>query len=133
MKELVRPKSRNALMIALIPLVMFAAAFPLGHFFGQTHFRLAAPFSMGGALLLAVFEIKAMTAELNSLGGDRALKWWGSIIPLYNCYWAAALVPAAMRRTKESAGKPEPRSTALYLFVLLYAFASDLNEFAEPA
>lgn len=123
------PTRRNALTTWLFPTVFFLLAPPLGALLGTTAFRFAPNAAILVGLLLTLVAARAMIAELNVAAGSN-LTFWHFVIPIYGLYWAAVLVPQAMAVAKQRANKPAPRSAVVYLFLFLYALASDLNDLA---
>jgi hypothetical protein len=125
-----RPTRRNALAWQLIPYALFAAMLPLGNFLGQTAFRMAPNAAHIAGLLIMASVMIAMTRELASVTGDR-LVWWHFLIPIYGWYWAATKLQPAVAAAKATAGKPAARGAAVYVFLPIWAFASDLNDLAD--
>ncbi len=53
------------------------------------------------------------------------------IIPIYQLLWSFSIVPQEMAKAKQIANVQTPtRGGIVYLLVLPYAFASDLNDIA---
>jgi len=124
-----KPKRRNPLVTWLIPTLLFLLMFPAGNFLGQTSFSFLISIPQSLATLFVLFTTFAMVYELNPLA-ETPLKAWHVIIPFYNLYWMAVLVPRQMAVAKQKAGKGPPRGAVVYLFLFLYAFAADLNDLA---
>ncbi len=122
-----KPTTRNALLTWLLPVLLIAAAPPLGNFLGQTWLRLAPSAAMAGGILLIFFTMQRMAAELNSVTGGK-LVGWHYLIPVYGLYWALAVLPKEMAAAKQKLQRPPPRGAVIYLLVCLYAFAADLND-----
>ncbi len=129
--EPVRPTQRNPLVTWLIPTLCFVAAPPLGNFLGQTAFRLAPSFAMVAGVLITLFTMQRMTAELNSVTGNK-LVGWHYLIPVYGLYWAFSTLRNEVAAAKVKAGKPPAGSGLAYLFLGLYAFSADLNDLTAP-
>ena len=125
-----KPTVRNALMTWLVPMLLFAAAPPLGNFLGQTAFRFAPTAAILAGTLLALAHIRKMVGELNAVTGNPFV-WWHCAIPFYGIYWAAVLLPAEVADAKQKAGKGARRGVVVYLFVPLYALAAELNDIAR--
>lgn len=125
-----KPTKRNALLTWLIPVLTYLLTFPAGNYLGTTSlsFLVSVPGSI--SVIFALGSTMMMIRELNAAAGT-TLKAWHTIIPFYNLYWIAVVVPGAMATAKQKAGKAPPRGAAVYLFLFLYAFAADLNDLAE--
>lgn len=117
-------------MTWLLPTLFIVAAPPLGGFLGETAFRSAPSLAMVAGILLTIFELRKMTLEVSSIT-KTPIAWWPIIVPLYGLYWSAVALPAEVAKAKSAAGKGAPRGAVVYLFLCLYALASDLNDLAE--
>jgi hypothetical protein len=125
-----KPTKRNALLIFLVPVLCFAAAPPLGNFLGQTAFSSAPSIATTMGALWFILHMARMSAEIASVTGEK-IGWWRIIIPIYGWYWQAVVLPAEVAKAKQKMGKPPPRGLAMYLFLPLYALASDVNDLAS--
>ena len=125
-----QPSKRNPWLIQALPLLCFAAMFPLGNYLGTTAFRSAPSFAQLAGMALTVVPMIMMLREVASITG-KLLPWWHFIIPIYGLYWVMVKVRAEVGDAKQKSGKAPARSGLLYLFVPLYSMASDLNDLAE--
>ncbi len=123
------PTRRNALVTWLVPTVFFLLAPPLGNFLGTTAFRLAPNAVILVGFFFMFTATRDMIAELNAAAGS-SLTFWHLFIPVYGLYWAAVLVPKEVGVAKQKVNKGAQRGLVLYLFLFLYALASDLNDLA---
>jgi hypothetical protein len=139
-----RPTIRNALMTFLVPILMMVVA-PMvfgiiGSILGTAleSGAIAAAMSGIGSLVylagLVIYLISGikMIGELRSASGNESIVWWPLIIPLYNIYFMWFMVPGAVAQAKQRFGVQQPaRNIVLYIFVWLFALASDLNDVAR--
>ena len=86
--------------------------------------------ALAGLVWLLVLVIQ-MAGELRTVTRNDAFAWWPMLVPIYGLYWAWILVPQEVAKAKQilGLGKP-PQHIALYIFVLPFALATDLNEMA---
>jgi hypothetical protein len=84
--------------------------------------------SLAGALMFLLSAIR-MVNEVKSVTKNAAFPWWPIFIPVYSIYWMWFLVPAEVAKAKQMAGaQTPPRSIVLYIFLWLFALASDIND-----
>ncbi len=126
------PTKRNALMVFLVPVLSFFAAPPLGALLGTTHFRFAPTAAILFGFGFFFLTAGGMLRELNALNsGGAPLVLWHLLVPFYGQYLAYTVVQPRMAEAKQKAGAPPARSAIAYVFVFLYAWASDLNDLAK--
>jgi hypothetical protein len=127
------PTKRNALMVMILP---YAVIVGCNLVFGILARILdSAIIGMIGSLaalagvgLIFYYAIK-MTNELKAVTQNANLAWWPMLIPGYNVYWMWFTIPAEVARAKQMLGvQTPPRSLVLYIFLWLFAFASDIND-----
>jgi predicted transporter len=139
----VRPRVRNALMTMLVPLLIVVGSIaisiavtviaisaevpaiaPLGGLLAFVGFIVAA--------VLGIMSLIRMTGELNSVTRSDAVQWWMFLIPIYHYYVAWVLVPQEVAKAKQMTQVQAPtRGIVVYIFLFLYALASDLNDIAR--
>jgi hypothetical protein len=138
-----KPRVRNALMTFLVPLLLFVGGMVLvGGGIGvamATESPVIA--TIAGLLAFAVFvfativalvSIFRMLGELNSVTRSNAVPWWLLLIPIYNYYVAWVLVPNEVTKAKQMTQVQAPtRGIVVYIFLWMYALASDLNDIAR--
>lgn len=122
------PTQKSPWLLWLGPLGVMSLVFPLGALLGTTHFRSAPVAALNLGLALAALGIFTLVKEVNHFVGRSALVWWHCLLPLYNLYWAVAVVRTEVGRAKERAGKGVPRGVVAYALALPYALASDGND-----
>ena len=137
-----RPTTRNALMTMLLPFGCVVAGIIVSIIFailaGITGVgaiaKLGGLVAFGADLAGAYFGLVSlikMVSEIKSVTNNASFAWWWVLIPIYQWYWMAILLPAEVANAKRTVGAPEPvRSPVLYFFFALYALASDVNEIA---
>ncbi|MEI7895020.1 MAG: hypothetical protein WCI05_18135, partial [Myxococcales bacterium] len=134
-----RPNARNAVMTLALPLVIIFGGQILGAILGAViPPALALVGSLIGSLIafagsvLALVSLIKMANELKAVTQNPAFAWWPILVPVYGLYWLAIVVPQEMARAKQALGVAQPaRGLVVYLFLSLYAFASDLNDIAR--
>jgi uncharacterized membrane protein len=137
-----RPTQRNPMMTIGLPFGCFLGGIVVDVVFSVlgmvTHVGAIA--ALGGLIALvafvagayfAIISIIKMVTEVKSVTNNQAFAWWPMIIPFYNWYWMALLVPQEVANAKRAVGAQEPvRSPVLYFFLFLFALASDINDIA---
>jgi hypothetical protein len=138
-----RPRMRNALMTMLMPLLIVVASIAVSIVATIIAVAAETPIigSLGGLLALVGFiaggvigllSVIRMLGEVNSVTRSNAVPWWMLLIPIYGYYVAWVLVPAEVTKAKQMAGVQAPtRNIVVYIFLFLYALASDLNDIAR--
>jgi hypothetical protein len=128
------PRRRNALMTFLLPLAVMIGGSILGTILAIVYSPLGyliPIFYLGGAVWLIITMIQ-MANELKSVTRNPSFAWWPMFVPLYQYYWAWILVPQEVTKAKQMMGVQAPtRSIVLYIFLLPFALASDLNDLAR--
>jgi hypothetical protein len=131
-----RPTVRNPLMTFLLPVGIIIFGNILGPILVSVTemgvFALVgSAISLVGAVLWIIAIVK-MTGELKTVTNNPAFAWWPALVPIYQLYWAVIMLPAEMTRAKQMRGVQTPtRGLVVYLFLLLYAYAADLNDIAK--
>lgn len=88
---------------------------------------------IAGAYFAIISTIK-MVNEVKSVTNNQAFAWWPMLVPFYNWYWMALLVPQEVANAKRAVGAQEPvKSPVLYFFLFLWALASDINDIAAKS
>jgi glucan phosphoethanolaminetransferase (alkaline phosphatase superfamily) len=128
------PRRRNALMTFLMPLgVMVVGAILasiLRMIFGPLA-MLGNVIQLAGAAWTIILAI-TMINELKSVTRNDAFAWWPIFVPIYGIYWACVLVPQEVTKAKQILGVQQPaRPLVLYLFLFLFALASDINDLSR--
>jgi hypothetical protein len=128
-----RPTRRNPMMLLLLSTGMFVVG---QIFYGSLGGVLGGLAALGqlaklvGWIMLGLNGMK-MTQELKAFTGDQTLNPIFAWVPCLNIYFFCMLVPAVMARAKQQAGSQVPvRGLVVYLFLPLFAYASDLNDIA---
>ncbi|MEM6790676.1 MAG: hypothetical protein AAF715_24370 [Myxococcota bacterium] len=85
-----------------------------------------------GVALLVVVQLYKMVKELLDFTGSGNFAAWHMFIPIYQYLILWLKVPEEVRLAKQRAGvnPPESKGIVLYVFLFVYALASDLNEIA---
>jgi hypothetical protein len=134
------PTRRNALMTFLMPMICFFGgailATIMGILAGVTGVGalglVGSLFYLVGFLGAAFFGLSAtikMVNEVKSVTKNAAFAWWPVLVPFYNYYWLWLMVPAEVKRAKQMMGvQAPPRGIVVYVFLWLYALASDIND-----
>jgi hypothetical protein len=122
------PRRRNALMTFLMPLVVIVAGIVASAVLATVLPPLA---PLGGVIELvgSVWSLVlaiAMANEIKSVTRNDAFAWWLVLIPIYGLW---IRVPQEVARAKQILGVQQPpRSIVLYIFLPLFALASDVND-----
>ena len=138
-----QPTKRNALMTFLMPVICIFAGAILATIMGI----LAGVTGVGalglvgslfylvglvGSLYFGLIPTIKMINELKSVTKNASFAWWPIIVPFYNYYWLWILVPNEVKRAKQMMGvQAPPRGIVVYIFLWLYALASDINDMAR--
>jgi hypothetical protein len=130
------PTRRNPLVTLLMPfavilggmflsaLVGLALSPGLGWLFGLL-------FVLAGSAWYVLLGVQ-MVGELRSVTRSEELVWWPLVVPFYQLYFLAFVVPAQVVRAKEILGVRSPaQHVLLYVFFWPFALASDLNDMAK--
>jgi hypothetical protein len=137
------PTKRNALMTFLMPMICFFGgailATIMGILAGVTGVGalglVGSLFYLVGFLGAAFFGLSStikMVNELKSVTKNASFAWWPVLVPFYNYYWLWLMVPAEVKRAKQMMGvQAPPRGIVVYVFLWLYALASDINDMAR--
>jgi len=84
--------------------------------------------SLVGAIIGLLSAYK-MVNEVKAVTRNSSFVWWHMLIPIYNYYWLWIVVPAEVKKAKQMLGvQAPPRSIVLYVFLWLFALASDIND-----
>jgi hypothetical protein len=124
-----KPQVRNALMTFLMPTIVMIGGQIVGNILATAVSpSLAIVGSLVGlaGFIMYAMSLMSMTKDLNAVTGG-SLAWWMLLIPIYG---PLVLLPGEMAKAKQMAGKAAPRGAVVYLFLTLYAYASDLNDIA---
>jgi hypothetical protein len=137
------PTKRNALMTFLMPMICVfggvilatimgviagAAGVPALALVGSLLYLIGV---LGGSVIGLLSTIK-MINELKTVTKNAAFAWWPVFIPFYNYYWLWVMVPAEVKKAKQMMGvQAPPRGIVVYVFLWLYALASDINDMAR--
>jgi hypothetical protein len=125
------PQRRNALMTFLLPLAVVAGGIVASTVLGMILRPLALVGSLvelAGCAWMILLTIQ-MVNELKVVTRNDAFAWWPIFVPLYQFYWAVVLLPQEVKKAKQLLGVQQPvRSPVLYLFLMLFALASDIND-----
>ena len=128
-----RPTRRNAIMVLVLPVVIYVASGILAAILGMIEPSLGAIAGLGylvGSVLLFI-NIYKMLTELKAFTNNPDFNWWFILIPCLNYYFMWVKVPEEVSRAKQMAGLGQPaRSIILYILLFPFALASDLNELA---
>ena len=76
----------------------------------------------------------SMLRELQNYTQDNEFVWWWLFIPCLGVYFAWIKVPEQVTKAKEKAGLLQTKPTrgiVVYIFLWMYALASDLNDIAQ--
>ena len=85
-----------------------------------------------GAAFFGLSSTIKMVNELKSVTKNASFAWWPVLVPFYNYYWLWLMVPAEVKRAKQMMGvQAPPRGIVVYVFLWLYALASDINDMAR--
>jgi hypothetical protein len=129
------PTKRNAVMAMVVPFGVIVAGAVLGTILAFIVGFLGSLVSLLGALAggaLFILSIIKMVGELNTVTRNTAFPWWPIIVPIYGIYWEAILLPAEVTKAKQMMGVQTPtRNIVLYILLLPFALASDLNDMAK--
>jgi hypothetical protein len=130
------PKKRNALMTMLLPMAVWFGGIILGVLIAALVSPAIGSLLMMVGLLagsvLALLSAIQMTNEVKAITRNPGFAWWPMFVPIYSMYWMWFLVPQEVAKAKQMAGVTTPvRSVILYIFLWLFAFASDLNDLAR--
>jgi predicted transporter len=134
---------RNALMTMLVPLLIvvgsIAVSIAVAVIAISANMPALAP--LGGLLafvgfvaaaVLGIISVIRMIGELNSVTRSETVQWWMLLIPIYHYYVAWVLVPQEVTKAKQMTQVQAPtRGIVVYIFLFLYALASDLNDIAR--
>jgi hypothetical protein len=138
-----KPRTRNAVMTLLFPLILIFAGAILATVMGFVASAMESGLvaSLGGLFylvgllggsIIGLVSMFRMVGELNGITKSGAVQWWMFFIPFYSYYIAWIVVPQEMQKAKQMAGVQQPaRGIVVYLFFWLYAFAADLNDIAK--
>src|ERR1019366_7242325 len=137
-----KPRVRNALMTFLMPLILVFGGQILSVIVGILAASLEVPALMyltyiGSLVALAgviigLISVIRMLGEINSVTKSGTLAWWQVFIPIYSYYVMWIVVPGEMQKAKQMVGVQQPaRAIVVYVFLWLYAAASDLNDIAK--
>lgn len=138
-----KPRVRNALMTMLVPMTLGFAGFIVmiaGTIIGNAVesgvvLALGALLGLAAmvfAMVAAFISVFRMIGELNSVTRSDAVPWWSLLIPIYSYYVAWVLVPAEVTKAKQMTRAQAPtRGVVFYVFLWMYALASDLNDIAR--
>jgi hypothetical protein len=125
------PRRRSALMTFLMPIVVIVA----GVVASAVLAMILAPLALLGTaiatagVLWSLLQIIVMANEVKSVTRNDAFAWWPILIPLYGFYWMWILLPAEVGKAKQVLGVQQPpRSIVLYIFLPVFALASDVND-----
>jgi hypothetical protein len=136
---LLGPTRRNALMTLLIPMGIIVGGSIVGNILTRILMEVSPALAMVGSLLtllltlggcvLLLLSVIKMVGELKSVTRNDSFAWWPMIVPIYSIYWACMLVPPEVTKAKQALGVQQPtRGLVLYLFLLPYALAADIND-----
>ncbi len=138
-----KPRVRNALMTMLVPMalgfagviVMVAGTIVASAVDVGAIAALAGLLGLGVmvfAMVVGFISVFRMLGELNSVTRSNAVPWWSLLVPIYSYYVAWVLVPAEVAKAKQMSGVQAPaRGIVFYIFLWMYALASDLNDIAR--
>jgi len=138
-----KPRVRNAIMTMLFPAILFFGGVIVMIAGGIVASAADAPIAamIAGLLALGVFlfgtvvsliSVFRMLGELNTVTRSGAVPWWSVLIPFYNYYVLWVLVPAEVAKAKQMTQVQAPtRGIVVYVFLWMYALASDLNDIAR--
>ncbi len=130
-----KPKVRNALMTMLIPIGIMVVGSILASILGMIAGILSlvgSLVSLGGMVLALIYTV-SMLRELQNYTQDTEFVWWWIFIPCLGVYFAWMKVPAQVQKAKEKAGIAQTKPTrglVFYIFLWMFALASDLNDIA---
>ncbi len=85
-------------------------------------------------MVLGLINSVSMVRELQNYTQDTQFVWWWLFIPCLGIYFAMIKVPEQVTKAKEKAGIAQSKPTrtiVFYLFLWMYALASDLNDIAQ--
>jgi hypothetical protein len=137
-----KPRVRNALMTFLMPLILVFGGQIFSVIVGILAVSLEIPaliyltyigslVCLAGAVIGLISVIR-MLGEINGVTKSGTLAWWQLFIPIYSYYVMWIVVPAEMQKAKQMVGVQQPaRGIVVYVFLWLYAAASDLNDIAR--
>jgi hypothetical protein len=138
-----RPKTRNALMTFLLPILLFVGSGIIGgvcttlavsmesSIIGLIGSLLSGIGDLAGLIIFYMSAIRMMN-EVNGVTKSGALAWWQLFIPFYNYYVMWILIPGEVQKAKQMAGVQQPaRGIVVYFFLFLYALAADVNDLAK--
>jgi hypothetical protein len=137
-----KPRVRNALMTFLMPIIfifggqifsvivgILAASLDIPALFYLTY--IGSLVCLAGAIIGLISVIR-MLGEINGVTKSGTLAWWQIFIPIYSYYVMWIVVPGEMQKAKQMVGVQQPaRGIVVYVFLWLYAAASDLNDIAK--
>ena len=125
------PSKRNAAMTMVLP---YGVIF-VGSIVGGILARITPILGIVGSLaylvglVMIVVSVIKMVNEVKAVTRNSSFAWWPMFIPLYQYYWGLILVPAEVKKAKQSLGVQAPtRGIVVYLFFWLYALAADIND-----
>jgi hypothetical protein len=138
-----KPRVRNAVMTMLVPFILFFGGVIVSVIGGIIASAAEAPIigmlagllslvAFLGGMVVSLITIFRMLGELNSVTRSGAVPWWSVLIPFYNYYVFWVLVPAEVTKAKQMTQVQAPtRGIVVYIFLWMYALASDLNDIAR--
>jgi hypothetical protein len=131
-----RPKMRNAIMVLALPIIIIVGgtivATILASLITPMLGMLALVADIAG-MAIGFMNVYAMLNEVKAITQNQAFAWWKILIPILGLIFCWSEVPAKMAKAKQMMGVQTPaRSPVLYLLLLPFALASDLNDMAQP-
>jgi hypothetical protein len=139
-----KPRTRNAVMTLLLPMVLVFAGAILGTGMGflGSAIDMAGLFTLIGMLfygvgalaggIIGLLSFFRIVGEVNGVTRSGTVQWWMFFVPIYGYYVAWIVFPQEMQKAKQMVGAQQPaRGIVVYLFFWLYAAAADLNDIAK--
>ena len=82
----------------------------------------------------AIYQMWTMLNELQQYTQDQEFKPFFMFVPFLNYYFLWIKVPEQIAKAKQKAGSRNPQSAGIvmYIFLPVYALASDLNQVWDP-
>jgi hypothetical protein len=123
-----RPRQRNPLMTLLIPYaLMVGGPIVFGIIAGVLGIGIIGLVgrlvNLAGSVLFLIVCVQ-MWKELKNTTNNPQFQIWPIIVPI----WGALYVQAEMTRAKQMIGAQPARSVVVYIFLMPYALAADLND-----